>query len=359
MRRPVATVVRGGARDVWNTGRLVFAAKTAVAAVIAWALAPYVPLADDQYSYYAPLGVLVSMYPTIAASVRTGVMALVGLGVGLLLGLGGIAAVVLGAPGIVVLAVVIGVGVLFGGIRALGAGRDWIAIAALFVLLASGAGTAGEFSLSYLVNMAFGVLVGVTVNVLIVPPLFVTEAAERLSSVRDLLAARLRSLADAVAAGFPSDSPPLDLVRDVSEAMTGVRADVAEARESSRGNPRGRRRRDAQDENDRRLRALEDAAFVTRDLADVLGRMAHRDDPSLTGDLGERFAGAIRACADLIAEDPGAVDARRRLDEASAALDGYLQALDEVAAQSPSAAADELTAAVCLRRLIEVAQPFV
>ena len=43
----------------------------AAAAVLAWYLAPLVPLASSEYSYYAPLGVLVSMYPTVARSAMT------------------------------------------------------------------------------------------------------------------------------------------------------------------------------------------------------------------------------------------------------------------------------------------------
>ncbi len=62
--------------DAVSADRLLLAAKTAVAAALAWYLAPFVPFAQSEYSYYAPLGVLVSMYPTVARSASSGVQAL-------------------------------------------------------------------------------------------------------------------------------------------------------------------------------------------------------------------------------------------------------------------------------------------
>ena len=149
--------------DAVTPDRLLLAAKTAAAAVIAWYLAPLVPFALSEYSYYAPLGVLVSMYPTVARSAASGVQAVVGLAVGIALGLGALDLVDAGVLRGVAVAAVIAHGVLAAGIRALGVGRDWVAIAGLFVLLLGGADPDG-YSVSYLLTMAFGVVVGVVVK---------------------------------------------------------------------------------------------------------------------------------------------------------------------------------------------------
>ena len=64
------------------------------------------------------------------------------------------------------------------------------------------------------------------------------------------------------------------------------------------------------------------------------------------------FAGS--AFATPVAAD----EAPERLESATVALDGYLRALDEHDAP-PSRVADDLTAAVCLRRIIDASRPFV
>lgn len=72
---------------------------------------------NAHYSYYAPLGAVISMYPTLISSVRTGLQALLGLAVG-----AGLAFCVLalGGPPVVGVALVVVVGVLMSGLRFLG-----------------------------------------------------------------------------------------------------------------------------------------------------------------------------------------------------------------------------------------------
>ncbi|KDA05874.1 hypothetical protein DC31_14370 [Microbacterium sp. CH12i] len=94
---------RAGAADVPHLSHC------AVAAAIAWYLAPFVPFADNDYSYYAPLGVLVSMHLTLAASARVGAQSLIGLGIGIALGLGGLGLVRVDVPGVIAVAAVIGI----------------------------------------------------------------------------------------------------------------------------------------------------------------------------------------------------------------------------------------------------------
>lgn len=352
-----------GAPSRWLGGmiepaRLLMAGKTAVAAALAWSLAPLLPFTDDQYSYYAPLGVLVSMYPTVAASARSGGQALVGLALGIGLGLLGVAATFAGAPAVVTLAVVIGVGVLFGGIGALGVGRDWVAIAALFVLLSSGR-EVEEFSLSYLLTMAFGVAVGVIVNLAIVPPLYIGRASGRLSSLRDSVSALMHTMADHVEQGLVDVDAYDAAVAELDGTTADVRTEVHEADDSRRANPRGRRYRSEQEQNLERLRALERTAFYTQDLVEVISELQSSDDVSLSEEVRAEFAAAIRACGDLVATPVNAEESPERLTAASAALESYLVALQRATAGRASVTADALTPAALLRRIIDASLPFV
>ena len=348
-RAAVATSLRSAGSEVVALSRLMLAAKTAVAAAVAWYLAPAVPFADAEYSYYAPMGVLVSMYPTVADSARAGAQAIGGLAIGIVLGFGGLAAVSAGAPAIVAMALVIGVGVALGGIRSLGVGREWIAIAGLFVLLLGG-GNADEFSTSYLVTMAFGVLVGVAANYLLLPPLYLREAGAQLTALRDRLAVSLERIADDV------DADTVDPARLGSESeelasLAGSVGDgIREAGRSARGNPRGRHRVTEREQNDLAWSGLERATLLTREVTDVLARRPR------VADAGEGLSEALRRCSDLLAATPSDPAAPERADAAAIAVSRYARS---VAAATSDAAQPDPALAVAghLSRIVQLCRP--
>lgn len=343
--------------DAVAADRLVLAAKTAVAAVLAWYLAPWVPFALSEYSYYAPLGVLVSMYPTVARSATSGAQALFGLALGIGLGLGALGLVNVGLARGVAVAAVIALGVLAAGVRALGVGRDWVAIAALFVLLLGRADPDG-YSVSYLLTMAFGVVVGVTVNLVVFPPLHVGRADERLTELRDGLAADLSAMADALSRRDFDPDRADEATRALGDTVETVRAEVETADESRRYNPRGRRRRTEAGRPRRRLDALAQTADATRTLVDALTRLT--DDPDvdvrLPADARRSLAAAVDALARLVSASEDRV--ADGLQDASAALERYLERLDATGVRTSVDTLDGWEAAVSLRRMIEASRPF-
>lgn len=361
----------GGMRAMTTAARVLMAVKAALAASLAWYLVPLLPFTGDEYSYYAPLGVLVVMYPTVAASARSGAQALIGLATGIGLGVLGVLAGASGVPGIVVLAAVVAVGVLFGALRSLGEGRSWVAISALFVLLLNN-GQVESFSVSYLLNVAFGVIIGGVVNLVVIPPLYLRRASGRLSILRDALGGFLTSLADRIAdADVDADASEAHL-RQVDATAADVRAEVQEADDSRRANPRGRRHRAEQEENLARLQALDRSAFYARELAELLtaprarvegaadeeGGLGEDRAHPLVGEARAELARAARACGELVATPVAEEASPRRLREADAALAAYLAALERGLPKT-AVGADALTPAVCLRRIIDACVPFV
>jgi uncharacterized membrane protein YgaE (UPF0421/DUF939 family) len=342
--------------------RVLLAAKAAFAASVAWFLAPLIPLADADYSYYAPLGAVVSMYPTLARSLRSGLQALAGLGLG-----AGVAfaALAIGGPRVLGVAFVVGVGVLLAGIRALGAGREWVPITALFVLLIGGI-DADNYSVNYLVHMVLGVVIGVLVNLLIVPPLYLRTSEERLDRLRDLVADHLRDLAAWLRDERNQEenwSAPMEGLEDTARS---VRDAVQQADESRRGNPRGRGVVDEVNVHYRRLRALERSLFFTRDLTDVLGGFGVDDadaapdrDWTHPGTAQERLCAAIDSVADLVGSRMQGEGSRDALTAAQASLDALQRAVDEDADGRPSAVTNLVAAMVSLRRIVDAARPFV
>ncbi len=327
----LALRLRRAGGDVFTSRRLILALKTAVAAAIAWFFAPIVPFADADYSYYAPLGVLVSMYPTVADSARAGLQSLIGLACGIAIGFGGLAIVAAGAPGIVALGVVVLVGVALGGIRALGVGRDWVALAGLFVLLLSKNDPDG-FSTSYLATMAFGVLIGVVANFVLVPPLYLQSARDRLSELRAAVTAALDRAADSAAKGAPDAASLKEDGEALAEMAIAVAADVDEASRSERANLRARGVGGVHDENAQRWWGLERATYLTRDLLDVLAQHERLD--ARHGDPA-RLEAALRRVAELMATPPADEEMTARTDAAWRAVDAYAASLP-----APDAAED-------------------
>lgn len=352
----VRAKVAAWATDVVAQPRLLLAAKTAFGASLAWLLAPHLPFTDAHYSYYAPLGVVVSMYPTLISSVRTGLQALLGLAVGVGLAFGVIA---LDGPRVVGVALVVGVGVLVAGLRFLGEGRSWVPITALFVLLVGGS-QADKYSVNYLVHMLFGVLVGVLVNVLIAPPLYLRRASARLDGLRDQVADHLTEIAAWLrddAGGDHDWSSALDRLNDTARQ---VRSAVQQADESRRGNPRGRRAGGTIDLDYRRLRALERVLFFVRDLNEVLAvtRPLSDGDSPVPQTMTRELPRALDSVAALVDAPVQGDDSPARLAEAERALAELEHALD-AQADSASAVADDLASTVALRHIIDAARPFV
>ncbi|WP_426985856.1 FUSC family protein [Pseudarthrobacter sp. Y6] len=169
-----------GLSSAFTVHRLQLAAKAALAAGLAFAIAPRMPGSAAEYPYYAPLGALVSMYHNVVGSVRQGLQALVGLALGIGLAF---ALVSIGDPSPLAVAVFMGIGVLLGGLPRIGSGSDWIPTAALLVLLVGGSNR-DDFSFGYLIQMGVGVAVGIAVNFLVFPPLHFNAAATSLGKLR-------------------------------------------------------------------------------------------------------------------------------------------------------------------------------
>jgi len=324
----------GWTRSLLAQPRLLLAVKAALAAALAYWVAPHVPGVAAEYPYYAPLGAVIAMYPTIKASLRQGVQTLLGLVVGI-----GLATAVFslqeGQPGVLAVAAVVGVGTLLAGIRWLGAGRDWVLTAGLFVLLLGGSSSASgdqaDYSTGYVIQVGVGVVVGLAVNYLLVPPLYAGRADERLRRLQTSLADRTDDVAAVFEAGWPLEDD--DWERRVGElpgTLRRVRDAVQYADESRRLNPRWKlRRRDlAQEYAD--LVVFERVGFHLQDMAEVSGIVGRRIGRQIgfSDELAPVVARAARAVAQVVRRRGGDdvdafVEARRRVADLWEALDDH------------------------------------
>lgn len=261
------TRTAGVAKAVLAPARLQLAGKAALAAGIAWFVAPLIPGPAAQYPYYAPFGALISMYPTVSSSLRQGLQSMIGLaaGIGLAFTL-----VSISKPNPITVAVVIGVGMILSGIPRVGGGKDWIPTAALFVLVIGGA-NAESFSAGYLVQSGVGVVIGLGVNLLVFPPLRFNAAAASLEFCRLTLAKQLEDMGAAITETWPPEHAEWAGRNDrLSEASRRVRDAVRDADQSRQANPRRRLHQRDISADYVHVRALERVTFHVQDITEVL-----------------------------------------------------------------------------------------
>lgn len=330
-----------------------FAAKTAFAAWLAWSIAPLMPGPAAAYPYYAPLGVLVSMHPTVAASARHGLQSLLGLA----LGIGTAFAVTsVSEPSALAIAAVVGLGVLIGGLPRLGTASEWIPMAALFVLVLGGSNAEG-FSFAYVLQMALGVGIGFAVNWLIFPPLYLERVEPALAGHQRGLSRQLRDMASAMVEQWPPDHEDWAGRSDeLDRAADEVRRAVEEAELSAKANPRSRRRADSLARHLAGLRNVERLTFHVQDITDVLASAIWEKDAGTVipdGAVTQALSGALENTAGLVdAWREDRVDAER-LKEAKESVGQLSQAVREAAAGQASVNA-AASVAMSLRRIITV-----
>lgn len=343
-------------RNAFRSARLLLAAKTALAVGIAWAVAPHMPGVTDEYPYYAPLGALLSMYPTLMESARSGLQTLLGLVVGIALAL---ALVVTVGPNWWTIPLVAGIGVLLSGTGWFGVGQEYVPIAALFVLIIGGQNS-DDYSLGYLSQMAVGVAVGLAVNLLIAPSVLTGAAVAHVVSFRGQLARHLHEIGDAVSDSWPPERD--GWVQDaaaLSDTSREVRQALDEADASRKGNPRAMRGRHGTADVHARLEALELIAVRIRDISDAVAD-AIWERPGglgLNAALAEPLSEACHRVADCIGQDEdGAADAHEAREGAARAVRLLLEEVNRVAVSSGQAIGPGALICMHLRRILLLVQ---
>jgi hypothetical protein len=353
-RKSIRGVVRRTVEPSIRPARLLLALKTAIAAGLAWPVAQLLPGTVDEYSYYAPLGALISMMPTLMGSLRASLQTVLGLAIGIALAW---AVIQSPLPNAASVPLAVGIGVLLGGLRGLGAGRDYVPIAALFVLVIGGA-HADDYSFGYVVQTGVGMAIGILVNLLIVPPLRLRESANEIIRLRRNIADNLDDMANALVESWPPEHQDwLDGVKSLEGSIRAAEPVVEEARESRRINPRARwHEYDLQEDYDD-LAALGVLGRHARELSETMSA-AIWSDPVPVGlpeGLREPLSRALARTADLVRawdERVGAVEALQRAEEA-------VEALNQLEHELPPADASHAvlaTTTFTLRRMLAVIQ---
>jgi uncharacterized membrane protein YccC len=339
-------------------GQVFLAAKTAIAAGLAWVAA----LAADPHSrpYFAPLAVLLVVQPTVYDSLSRAFQRVAGVVVGVAAAL---AVSHFLEPSAWSIGIITFAGLLVGWAARLGPqGAVQIPVSALLVILVGRAtpGYGGERIVDTLIGAAVAVIA-----VLLTPSAPGPDAvmSRALTPLR-----RCSELLRAVSTGIGSPWTPEQADswrRDASalvDAIAATRRDHEEHRLSTRWNARARRERAALGRADEALLSAERIAIYARSMARALvdGSAHARPMPTLSGMLA-KTASATEAYTAWVAS-PGTPADRRILAEAVHAADDALsRALARVQERWGSDPAQWLTFGMTLamsqRILAEVGRP--
>ncbi len=204
----------------WGMGERVI--KSAVAVMLAWELGSLLP-GGSEHPYFAPLAALLSFQVTIADSLRLATQRIVGIvaGVILALAISQLLGVSVWSVGLITF-----LGLALGLRLHLAAqGLTQVAISGLIVLFIGGAD-----NLSYagyrILESIVGAVVGVCVNMFVVPPSYLDATQGALQKLADALADQLDRLAQAIGQGLPQEQAQsaLETARGLQTPLSAAQA---------------------------------------------------------------------------------------------------------------------------------------
>ncbi len=282
--------------SVSSSGRaregVVQAAKMAVAAVLAWWVAQ---LVDDRQPFIAAYTAVFLMTGTVYRSVLDAVRQVTTVLLGVLVAFG--AVLVVPWPS-AELAVAVFVGVVIGRWHRLGKDGIWVGVVALLMVTYGAADDSAYLALR-VGEALFGAFVGVAVNALVLPPLYLRHAGSAVAT----LSAEIAELLDAITGGLRDDWDEHDAhrwrrtARQLEASVRHAEDAVGEGHESTVLNLRRRTSRHLDPiVEDRAFRTLYEVAEQVKQLTETLVT-AEEPDNDVPG-TGSTFDTSL---ADLLA----------------------------------------------------------
>jgi hypothetical protein len=279
-------------------------AKTTLAAVISWELARLLP--GSQPPVLAPLTALLVTQLTLVKTITGSLQRVASVTAGVLLALA--AADLLGLHWWSV-GLVIFVSLAVGQVLRLGSHRIEMAVSALLVMTLGGTpGVARTRVLETLIGAAVGVLV----NVVLVPPVYIRPASEAIYGLADDMARVLEGAAADLAEGWSGEDAyeRLREARELDGEVGEAREAISQAEDSLRLNPRRRLvAGDPSDELREGMSTLEHSVILVRGLMRSLvdldtATTGRGPDPGLAAavrELLEELAVAVRTFGEHVA----------------------------------------------------------
>jgi uncharacterized membrane protein YgaE (UPF0421/DUF939 family) len=304
--------------------------RAALAAALAWQVAVLLPAPLAGYAYYAPLGAVIAVHPTVADSAAAAWRTVLAI----LLGFGLAATVhefTRPLPAALTIALIVALAVAVEQWRVLREHASWVSFAAV-LMLTVGTADPARYAVAYAGLTLLGAAIGVLVTTVLFPPLQLTAAVRRIGTTRTLLARHLQGIATGLRHGqLPSQGEWARRRRDLDAALDRMRAAESVVERARRANPRARRWGGSAALVREQSRALDRVAVLVDDLTTLVVELEphRRGIDQIDGGAGWVLADALESLARVVCTPYSTAGSGER-DEREAAIgtaDAALQRL--------------------------------
>jgi hypothetical protein len=300
--------------------------RAALAAALAWQVAVLLPSSIAQYAYYAPLGAVIAVHPTVADSAAAAWRTFVAILLGFALAVT-VHELATPLPGALTIALIVALAVGIEQWRVLQEHASWVSFAAV-LMLTVGTANPARYAVSYAGLTLLGAAIGVLVTTVLFPPMQLTTAVRRIETTRLLLARHLQDIAGGLRRGdVPTPGEWAGRGQELDAALDRMRAAEGTVERARRANPRARRWGGAAASIREQSRALDRVAVLVDDLTTLVVELQpHRRGIDRMDDAtGLVLADALDSLASVVcAPYPTEDDAR---DVAIEAADAALRRL--------------------------------
>ena len=208
--------------------------RAAVAAGLAWQVALLLPPLLSEYAYYAPLGAVIAVHPTIADSAGAAWRSVLAILTGFALAVA-LYELTRAVPNALTIALIVAVAIAVEQWRLWREQASWVSFAAV-LMITVGLDDPETYVLRYAGLTLLGAAIGVLVTTVLFPPMQLTRAVEQIAAVRSLLATHLDEIAGTLREGrVPEPAEWAGRSRGLDRALDRMRA--AEAASSGPAGP--------------------------------------------------------------------------------------------------------------------------
>jgi uncharacterized membrane protein YgaE (UPF0421/DUF939 family) len=301
--------------------------RAAVAAGLAWQVAVLLPPLLSDYAYYAPLGAVIAVHPTIADSASAAWRSVLAILTGFALAVG-VYELTRSVPNAVTIALIVALAVLIEQWQLWREQASWVSFAAV-LMLTVGRDDPDAYVLRYAGLTLLGAAIGVLVTTVLFPPLQLTRAVEQIALTRAVLARHLHDIAETLRHGqVPDPAEWTERNRRLDGALDRMRAAEAQVERARRANPRARRWLGRAERIREESRTLDRVAVLVDDLTSlVVEFQPHRRGLDLVdAGTGWVLAEALEALSGVVCAPHHTTDGTTP-DERDARIDRAFDAL--------------------------------
>jgi uncharacterized membrane protein YgaE (UPF0421/DUF939 family) len=305
--------------------------RAALAAALAWQVAVVLPPAIAQYAYYAPLGAVIAVHPTVADSAAAAWRTVVAILLGFALAIT-IHELTTPIPGALTIALIVALAVGIEQWRMLQEHASWVSFAAV-LMLTVGTADPARYAVSYAGLTLLGAAIGVLVTTVLFPPLQLTTAVRRIETTRALLARHLQDIATGLRRGeVPTPGEWVRRGKELEAALDRMRVAEGVVERARRANPRARRWGGSAASIREQSRALDRVAVLVDDLTMLVVELQphRRGMDRIGGGTGGVLADALDSLARVVCTSSPTAGDERASGERNTAIDAADAALQRL-----------------------------